>query len=244
MWGPSANSNGQWIAKNVLGGFFAAPIEALPEISVTDVYFSHQRGTYMGLYAFFLAGSNYFAPVICGFINEYQGWKWVFYWPSIFLAFAFVFLFFFMEETNYERKAIGIVEGSGVNSIESLRQPSDPEKAPKPVADDATPDLRTAEVYHEKTFLQKLTPKDKSKPNRMLDRAGLGLRFLTWPVIFYAGYATHRNQSCLMLTKYRFSYGTYLIWFNVLNATASVLLSAPPYNFRYGSGNEILKTIV
>ena len=37
VWGPYASSNGQWIAKNVLGGFFAAPIEALPEVSVTDV---------------------------------------------------------------------------------------------------------------------------------------------------------------------------------------------------------------
>jgi hypothetical protein len=27
----------------------------------------------MGLYAFFLAGSNYFAPVICGFIADNQG---------------------------------------------------------------------------------------------------------------------------------------------------------------------------
>ncbi len=34
---PYARGNGVWIAKNVLGGFFAAPIEALPEISVTDV---------------------------------------------------------------------------------------------------------------------------------------------------------------------------------------------------------------
>lgn len=37
MWGPYASNNGLWIAKNILGGFFAAPIEALPEISVTDV---------------------------------------------------------------------------------------------------------------------------------------------------------------------------------------------------------------
>lgn len=58
-------------------GFFIAPIEALPEITVTDVQFTHQRGTWMGVYAFTLAGSNYFAPVICGFIAEYQGWQWV-----------------------------------------------------------------------------------------------------------------------------------------------------------------------
>lgn len=31
----------------------------------------------MGLYALFLAGSNFFAPLISGFINDGQGWKWV-----------------------------------------------------------------------------------------------------------------------------------------------------------------------
>jgi hypothetical protein len=30
-------SNGEWIAKCIIQGFFNAPIEALPEISVTDV---------------------------------------------------------------------------------------------------------------------------------------------------------------------------------------------------------------
>lgn len=65
----------------------------------------------MGIYAFTLAGSNYIAPVICGFIAEYQGWGWVFYWPAIFLSVVFVFLFLFMEETNYNRTTSTIAEG-------------------------------------------------------------------------------------------------------------------------------------
>lgn len=31
----------------------------------------------MGLYAFMLAGSNFLAPVLAGFINDGQNWKWV-----------------------------------------------------------------------------------------------------------------------------------------------------------------------
>uniref|UniRef100_A0A0C4DJQ5 Uncharacterized protein n=1 Tax=Fusarium oxysporum (strain Fo5176) TaxID=660025 RepID=A0A0C4DJQ5_FUSOF len=69
------SSNEQWIAKCIVQGFFVAPIEALPEVCVTDIYFTHQRGTYMGVYALALTGSNYFAPVISGFIAEYQGWQ-------------------------------------------------------------------------------------------------------------------------------------------------------------------------
>jgi hypothetical protein len=41
------------------------------------------------------------------------------------------------------------------------------------------------------------------------------LLFFSLPSVVYAG----------------FSYGSNLIWFNVLNGTASLILSAPPYNF-------------
>jgi MFS family permease len=37
MWSPSTHSEGEWIAMNIIAGFFGAPIEALPEVSVTDV---------------------------------------------------------------------------------------------------------------------------------------------------------------------------------------------------------------
>jgi MFS family permease len=70
IWSPYTHGNGQWIAKNILGGFFVAPIEALPELSVADVYFVHERGTYLSLYILTLIGSNFLAPVICGLFND------------------------------------------------------------------------------------------------------------------------------------------------------------------------------
>ena len=32
----------------------------------------------MSVYALFLVGSTFFAPVISGFINDDMGWQWVF----------------------------------------------------------------------------------------------------------------------------------------------------------------------
>lgn len=205
IWSPYTHGNGQWIAKCILGGFFAAPIEALPELSVTDVYFAHERGTYLALYAFALVGSNYFAPVIAGFINDGQGYKWVFYWPTIFCAVGLIFMFFFMEETNYDRKSVGVVEGSPSHNLQGS-------------ATDLAEKGATAEVVNApmmKTFVQKLALKDKPRQQLMHHRILLQLRFVAWPNVFYAGFA----------------YGSTLIWFNVLNATASVIFSAPPYNF-------------
>lgn len=182
LWAPFIRSPGLWYARSILTGFFAAPVEALPELSVTHLYFTHQRGTYMALYAFALVGSNFFSPFICGFINAGQGYPWVFYWPAIFCFAAALVLLVAMEETNFSRPP------------NSSRSPSPP-----------TPPSR-------RFPLRLLTP---SPHTTLLATLATHLTFFTFPLALYAGFA----------------YGTTLIWFSVLNATASSLLSAPPYFF-------------
>ncbi|KAK5044730.1 hypothetical protein LTR84_010504 [Exophiala bonariae] len=213
IWSAYVKSNGEWLARSVVQGFFLAPIESLPEVSVTDVYFTHQRGRYMGYYAFTLAGSNYFAPVLCGFIAEKQGWQWVFYYPAMALGLLLIFLFFCMEETNYVRKTSGIVATLDATSPETSLQTDEEKTATvtKTIGSDSSD-----ETYGPpKSFVQKLAVWHPTPGKGMLQRAIDSLKYLGWPVIFYSG----------------FSYGSYLIWFNVLNGTASVILSAPPYNF-------------
>ncbi|KAF4339530.1 major facilitator superfamily transporter [Fusarium beomiforme] len=214
MWSPYVTSNGEWIGRSIICGFFIAPIEALPEVSVTDVYFTHERGTYMALYALCLAGGTYIAPLICGFIAEYQGWQWVFYWPSIFLSFSAVFLFFFMEETNYARQRPDILHPTSSAACYG-EDPMDA-ASKKGLAQPHTADIGEGVTSHtNKTFMQKLALIGPPQPNNMLHRAKLTVYFLSWPVVFYAG----------------FSYGSYLIWVNVQNGTASIVLGSPPYNF-------------
>lgn len=141
----------------------------------------------MGLYAFFLAGSNFFAPVICGFIAQYQGWRWVFYWPSIFCACAITFLFFFMEETNYVRENIAEATVANVRLSSHSSESGEAEKA---VPTSTVPALVTEEgaVYTKKSYAQKLSLLGpKQKQNTMFRRFWQTLYYLSWPVIFYAG---------------------------------------------------------
>lgn len=219
VWAPYTTSNGQWIANKILQGFLGAPIESLCEISVTDVYFQHERGFYIALYALLLAGSNFVAPLIAGFIADGQGWQWVLYWCAIFCGVGFVFLFFFLEETNYSRSVVLGHEdhdGTGTNTpletvIDGRKRLSDPKTDEEPTTYDAAPTT--------KSYLQKLKlfrTADMKKPSRLGGMALRPLIFLSFPVILYAG----------------FSYGSNLVWFNVLNGTSSLILGGPPYNFR------------
>ncbi|VUC35353.1 unnamed protein product [Clonostachys rosea] len=218
--GPFVNTEAQWLGRCILTGFFIAPIEALPEISVTDVYFAHERGTYMGIYSLFLTGSNFFAPIICGFIADYQGWEWVFYWPAIFLGVTFIICFLFMEETNFLRHSpvahsqptVKVNEPSTPKNTESAKI----DKLEKTIDGHRPSSVINGESFNSKTHWEKLRIFSKQgEVKQVFRRISLTFKFFTFPVVCYAG----------------FSYGSYVIWFNVLTATASYILSSAPYNF-------------
>lgn len=172
----------------------------------------------MGWYAWTLAGSNFFAPIICGFINDAMGYHWVFYFPTIFCAVTWVFLFFFMEETNYDRATVGIVATSPSNEpviASHGEKEKGAEEGSNPTSPVDVPDHSSGTAKAPKSFWKRMAILDKPRPFMMHYRAWQSLELLSWPVVFYSG----------------FSYGTYLVYFNILNATSSIILGGAPYNF-------------
>lgn len=199
----------------------------------------------MGVYALFLTGSNFVAPLIAGFINDGQDWKWVLvhispylktecqrltfcrskYWCAIFCGIGFVFCFLFMEETNYDRKYPELLqpEETVENSAgeTSPSQEGDPEKSPTAKSSPSpAPSTRAGAALSKprKTFVQKIAlfrREDLHKKNKLKGMILRPLIFLTFPVIFEAG----------------FMYGSILCYFNVLNGTTSLILAGRPYNF-------------
>ncbi|CAK7222454.1 hypothetical protein SBRCBS47491_004870 [Sporothrix bragantina] len=231
VWAPYVKNNGQWIACNILSGFFNAPVEALPEITVADLYFTHERATYMGLYAFALVGGSCVGPVISGFINDRLNYRWVFYVPVIFCAFVFVFLFLFAEETNYVRgrttnggEAINAIQAEEKSMPALMQQPAIGEEENKqlPPARSASADVSSVEAgvvvpskTSTKTFVQKLALLDRARENHVWTMFTNQIRFCSYPVVLFAG----------------FEYGIALVWAVVTGSTASEILGAPPYNF-------------
>lgn len=130
-----------------------------------------------------------------------------------------------MEETNYTPRPGPLVEGLGPSptSLTPENEIRDFEKGglatnDNPVPNFETPNATAAAPTTRKTYLDKLRlfqSDSLQKPNGLLGMVWRPLVYLTFPVIFYSG----------------FCYGSNLIWFNVLNATASLILSKT-YNFR------------
>ena len=211
VWAAYSSGAGQWYVHRSLLGLLAAPVESLPEVSVPDLFFAHERGSYMGIYAFVLFGSNYLAPFFAGFINDSADWRWTMHFGSLVLAASAVLIFFFMEETMYFRNDIEGEHTNGGNDKSSVvvcEQQRSETSSPSP--QDAT-----SKPYAQKLRLFQLRD-GRLSPMQALRKSQRALAiFAFFPNITWAGLL----------------YGTNLACYNVLNATISPLLGSSPYNF-------------
>ncbi|KAG1843335.1 major facilitator superfamily domain-containing protein [Suillus subalutaceus] len=202
---PYIKTEGQWIASKIVQGYLCTPVESLCEVSIADTFFAHERGTYIGIYTLFLFGS------VFSFIYDGQGWHWVMYWAAIINFGSLIVLFFFMEETNFVRNTSEATEAVRFSTKPGAEKDDKESTTSSPVP---SGDLTGIP----KTYSQRLALfGGRYASNKLLltmtYRPVILLRF---PVIFWAG----------------FQYGTCLVWYNVLNATCSLILSEQPYNFR------------
>ncbi|KAK1988397.1 major facilitator superfamily transporter [Colletotrichum cereale] len=221
---PMCTTKNTYLANRILLGLFGAPVESLCEISITDIWFAHQRPKYLALYGWGLSMTGKLAPMLSGFINVGMGWKWTLWWCAIFNGIALIYCFLFMEETNYDRPATPTVDSAGVVSgMQPLEQQnasrSEDQDENKPENQHSLStshiDSETGQIlYPRKTFLQKLGIKDKPRPNRMFDIALGGLTGFTYPSVVYAGLMYGANS---------------LVWSGVQNATAGTV-----YTTSYG----------
>jgi len=138
---------------------------------------------------------------------------------------GFVVCFFFMEETMYYRGKMveGDISdsGTGTPTKGDVTPPHGDvynEKKVGLTATRTTDTNATPIVYHPKTYVQKLKifTVIKERPNECLKMMYRPLLLLQFPVISWSG----------------FQYGVNLCWFNVMNATAALILSGEPYNFK------------
>lgn len=176
----------------------------------------------------FVFGGNSLAPFFAGFITNSLGWQSAIWFGTIVQAVCTIIIFFGLEETIYFRETIeGVDEGDAVLDGKALAvqdTSTTDEKTPATATIDqevgSGPQIRQVTYAPERTYIQKLAL-FRSLPGRpsvkqmfvMMYRPLLIL--FHFPTVVWAG----------------FLYGINLSWYTVVNATMSLILSSPPYNF-------------
>ncbi|MCJ1286218.1 hypothetical protein MMC26_005563 [Xylographa opegraphella] len=73
---------------------------------VADMYFMHERGTYMGIYTVFVTNGAHVAAVAGGFTAKNIGWRWCYWIPAIVVAANWLINLFCLPETLYHRNPL------------------------------------------------------------------------------------------------------------------------------------------
>jgi MFS family permease len=224
IWTANSSSSGEWYAHRIIIGIAVAPIESLPEISVADLMFAHERGTWMAAYVLTLFESNFIAPLIAGWLNDAIGWRWTMNFGAIVAAGSFVVLFFGMEETMYFRHVTDGAQARMARDVNmaDVNTESVDSKDPRvltPVNGDGD-ELAVEKVSVTRSFASKMMP-FRRLPGRPSVRQMFFMMvrpliiIVKFPCVAWAG----------------FIYGIKLSWYQVLNGTASPVLSTPPYEW-------------
>lgn len=224
IWTANSSSSGEWYAHRIIIGIAVAPIESLPEISVSDLMFAHERGTWMSAYVLTLFESNFIAPLIAGWLNDAIGWRWTMNFGAIVAAVSFVILFFFMEETMYFRHMThGMQPTPHVSHATDGKADSiGPKTASIPMAIYGHVDSpATDKAMLPRSLASRMMP-FRRLPGRPSVKQMFFMMIRPLIIIF--------KFPCVAWAG--FIYGINLSWYQVLNGTASPVLSAPPYEWR------------
>lgn len=101
IWAARTMTAGDWWGVNSVQCWLGALSNVLIQMTIADIYFVHQRGVKNAIYVWAEQVGSYLAIVAAGFITTSQGWRWVWWWCTIFFGMQFIAFFFAFEESKF-----------------------------------------------------------------------------------------------------------------------------------------------
>ncbi|OJI99560.1 hypothetical protein ASPVEDRAFT_50977 [Aspergillus versicolor CBS 583.65] len=217
IWSACLNTGGELIAANLVSGVGGAISEAIVMITIVDLFFLHQHARLNGLFLLMQSVGSFGGPVAAGFIVDSQGWRWMWWWTTIFLGLNFVLVCCFFEETKYVP----------ISAVQTPRRPA------SVVHEDGLPKMSSHEHLEEMSIRSTSDPATPprnplSKRLAIVTKSDVSIRqhfylpvrvLFTFPAVAYAAV----------------TYGLLLAWFAVISSAASYFMLDPPYSFASSS---------
>ncbi|KIX08714.1 uncharacterized protein Z518_03371 [Rhinocladiella mackenziei CBS 650.93] len=130
VWAGFAKSYGSELAARLLTGIAAGAPELVAPLTLTDIFFLHQRGKIMAVYNCSLALGSSLGVVIFGLVIRTQEWRVIFWILTALSAFCMLIMIFTIPETAYNRStanlgAIPVAVASGDVDADAVSQKFD-----------------------------------------------------------------------------------------------------------------------
>lgn len=200
IWMARVQNTQDSIWNQLFVGASEACAEANVQLSLSEIFFQHQRGATLGVYVLSTSIGTYLGPLIAGYVSDRLGWRWIGWLSVIISSCTIVVLYFTLEETLFDRsryESETTVHGvHQVTTNPSPREESEGEKdvmAPgnefnKPPSDIPHSSADPPKTYWQRIQLITLAPNvvgtgAKQYLNRLLHT----LRVFTFPAVLYSG---------------------------------------------------------
>lgn len=67
------------LVARVVQGVAISTVEALPSVTIGEMFYVHERGLVIGLYGVMLLGGKNLVPLVSAMVLETKSWRWVFW---------------------------------------------------------------------------------------------------------------------------------------------------------------------
>ncbi|XP_014552229.1 hypothetical protein COCVIDRAFT_19651 [Bipolaris victoriae FI3] len=220
IWQAKMQNYGDWLGCNFLTGLGGAISEAVVQVTIADLFFVHQHGTMNAWYLIFTSVGATLGPVASGFVVQSQGWRWIWWWCTIFLGVNFLLIIFMFEESKYVPVLAGqtVPLDRGVTSTDDVKT--------------ADVDLEPAKVDVKHTTMERIQSRiDPTLPRKTY------LQRMTLVTTSHYSVRHHFYQPAVVLFMFpavayaALTYGTVLASLALMASTQATYLLEPPYNF-------------
>lgn len=231
IWQGRAQTKGDFIGSNALAGLAGAVNEALFQVTVSDLFFVHQRASANGLYLAAVTIGNYLGPVAAGYVAVSQGWRWAFYYLTIFMGITSLAMIVGLEESKFGSPTIN-GQAPSFSAVRNSSSDSSNGKSAKEQADLAlvTQATRDSVLQHSSIpidnywrrhrFITIDTDMSGHKKNNLLRHVFQPFEILVqFPAVAFAA----------------LQYGWLVSMLSVVAVTQATIYPAPPYNFSSAS---------
>lgn len=104
IWAANARSYASIIGARVVQGLgMGMTFSAAGTVSISDVFFVHERARVVGIWSFTILFVNSVTPIISGYVIENLNWRWTFGFLAIYNGIAMLYQFFFVPESGFVR---------------------------------------------------------------------------------------------------------------------------------------------
>lgn len=182
-------------------GAFNAVAEANVQLSLSEIWFDHQRGSVLGVYVLTTSIGTFLGPLVGGFAVDYLGWRWLARLSFILISITLIVFYFGLEETQFDRHAFfARVESDNENNgTDQANNSSERSHHTKPSLTELSPySCRTStddgnftekrKTYWQRIQLVTCAPNLKQTgAKQYLKRLYYNLRIFSFPAVYFSG---------------------------------------------------------